>query len=65
MGHGDPTVVVNQAVVGAARRHLPGVDVTILERAAGGRGQARPFSTRQGPAGQWRRQQDKIVLEGA
>jgi hypothetical protein len=79
LGDGDPAVppitVVNQAVVGAARRHLPGVDVTILERAAGGRGGARPFPARpylarqglggQGPGGQWHRQRDKIVLTGA
>ena len=67
LGNGDPTVVVNQAVIGAARRHLPGVDVTILERAAGGRGQARPFPARVGPfpGGQWHRQRDRIVLEGA
>jgi peptidoglycan hydrolase-like protein with peptidoglycan-binding domain len=67
LGNGDPTVVVNQAVIGAARRHLPGVDVTILERAAGGRGQARTFPAHagQGPGGQWHRQRDRIVLEGA
>jgi hypothetical protein len=33
---GDPTVVVHQAVVESARQHLPGADLTILERAAGG-----------------------------
>jgi hypothetical protein len=33
---GDPTMVVHQAVVEAARQHLPGADLTILERAAGG-----------------------------
>jgi hypothetical protein len=53
-------------VIGAARRHLPGVDVTILERAGGGRGQARPFPARVGPyaGGQWHRQRDRIVLAG-
>ena len=60
LGNGDPTVVVNQAVVSAARKHLPGADLSALERAAGGMG-----GGRNPHAGQWRRQQDKIVLVGA
>ena len=67
LGNGDPTVVVHQAVVEAARRHLPGVDITVLERAAGGAGGGRHHHRHHqpsGPSGQWHRDHGKIVVTG-
>ena len=64
LGNGDPTVRVNQAVVGAARRHLPGVDRHHPGARCRRQGPLAPSRPPRTAAGRWRRQQDKIVLDG-
>jgi len=56
----NPAAVLNNAVVNAARQHLPGTDLSALVRTASGGGSAGAPQ-----AGQWVRREGKIVLVGA
>jgi hypothetical protein len=50
----NPAAVLHQAVVDAARQHLPGADISALVHATGAASHG----------GQWVRQNDKIVVVG-